>query len=112
VEGHKHGHQLQESFVSIRDGQPHSGVLVQADVDMVVEPDPINLIKTRCSAVGPALINSYMHVRILLVLHGCTHIIMSCEAFVSTKCIDQYSFMTCLIIPQSANSVILTTDTG
>ncbi len=36
VKGHKHGHQLQQSLVGIRDGKPHNSSTVQTHVYIVV----------------------------------------------------------------------------
>ena len=43
VEGHKHGHELQESLVCIGHGQPHDGIVVLACKHIVVIVDVIFL---------------------------------------------------------------------
>ena len=51
VEGHEHGHQLQESLVGIRDGQPHYCTTVNTSEYKVAKVGPCSLSNQQCTAI-------------------------------------------------------------
>ena len=52
VEGHQHGHQLQESLVGIGNGKPHDSTLIHAYKDEIGVGDPISLDTCRMMCVS------------------------------------------------------------